>query len=300
VALVLALEVVHGESRNRNAARALAAEVGKIVVDGTLYLGYPVLTTADERVEVDALLVSRAHGLVAILIAEGSSTSAEAESDTIAEQDRLYAVLEGYLRRHEGLRSGRSLAVVPSTATLFAAPPPKDLLARANDGFYGDLSQLANWLGSLKPISAQLEHNLHAALQRVTTIKPAKKRAEVTGPSSRGAVLKEIEKGIANLDRWQKQAAIESPQGPQRIRGLAGSGKTVVLALKAAYWHTTHPEWNIALTFHSRALYQQIDDLVTRFTFEHGNDRPDPNRLRIVHSWGSRGRPGVYSMIAVA
>jgi superfamily I DNA and RNA helicase len=72
------------------------------------------------------------------------------------------------------------------------------------------------------------------------------------------------------------------------------------LALKAAYWHTTNPEWRIALTFHSRALYQQIDDLVTRFTFEHGNDRADPDRLRIMHSWGSRARAGVYSMIAVA
>jgi len=138
------------------------------------------------------------------------------------------------------------------------------------------------------------------ALQRVTTIKPRKKRAQVVDSGSRGAKIKTIEKGIANLDRWQKQAAIESPDGPQRIRGLAGSGKTVVLALKAAYWHTTHPEWKIALTFHSRALYQQIDDLVTRFTFEHINDRPDPEMMQIVHSWGSRSRAGVYSLIARA
>ena len=298
--LDVALEVVHGESRNRSAARILAAEVGKVVVDGTLYLGYPVLATADERVEVDALLVSRAHGLVAVLIAEDGLASANDVSATITEQDRLYAVLEGFLRRHEGLRAGRSLAVTPRTATLFASSLSHKLLDDQLDGFYGDLSQFTTWLDSLEPISAELVHKVQAALQRVTTIKPAKKRAEVSKPSSRGATLKQIEKGIANLDRWQKQAAIESPEGPQRIRGLAGSGKTVVLALKAAYWHTTHPEWSIALTFHSRSLYQQIDDLVTRFTFEHSNDRPNPERLRIVHSWGSRGRPGVYSMIAVA
>jgi superfamily I DNA and RNA helicase len=122
----------------------------------------------------------------------------------------------------------------------------------------------------------------------------------VVKPDSRGAALKQIERGIANLDHWQQRAAIESPESPQRIRGLAGSGKTVVLALKAAYWHAQHPDWHIALTFQSRALYQQIDDLVTRFTFEHINDRPDPERLRIIHSWGSRSRAGVYSLIAAA
>ncbi len=29
--------------------------------------------------------------------------------------------------------------------------------------------------------------------------------------------MKRIEQEIANLDKWQKQAAIESPDGPQRI-----------------------------------------------------------------------------------
>jgi hypothetical protein len=62
------LEVVYGQSRNRNTARALADELGTVVNDGTVYLGYPVLATADEKVEVDALLVSADHGLVAFLI----------------------------------------------------------------------------------------------------------------------------------------------------------------------------------------------------------------------------------------
>ncbi|WP_186817531.1 hypothetical protein, partial [Nocardia neocaledoniensis] len=64
------LEVVRGASRNRSAARSLADTLTDAVSDGTVYLGYPVLATADEKVEVDALLVSRQHGLVAFLIAE--------------------------------------------------------------------------------------------------------------------------------------------------------------------------------------------------------------------------------------
>ena len=66
----MTLDVVRGESRNRVAAEALAVQLRSVVDDGTVYLAYPVLATADERVEVDALLVCREHGLVAFLLAE--------------------------------------------------------------------------------------------------------------------------------------------------------------------------------------------------------------------------------------
>lgn len=289
--------MVYGESRNRTAAQSLARAIEEVISEGTLYLAYPVLSTADERVEVDALLVSADHGLVAILLNDSRPATADEWASVTAAQDRLFAVLEGHLRRHEGLRSGRQLALAPETATVFSTP----VVAPAGaEGFYGDLDQLTEFIARLPGLTPEVERHLEAALQRVSTIKPAKKRAGVEKTSSRGAKMKEIERGIANLDRWQKAAAIESPEGPQRIRGLAGSGKTVVLALKAAYWHGQHPEWLIAVTFHTRALYQQISDLTTRFSFEHSNDRPDPERLRIMHSWGSRSDVGVYSTIAVA
>ena len=291
------LEVVYGESRNRGAAKELASRLREVVESGTVYLGYPVLATADEKVEVDALLVSRDRGLAAFLLADSVPRGPAEWEEIVGQQDRLYAVLESHLGRHDGLRKGRGLAVTPQTATVFPAAPTDS--PATQDGFYGDLDAVQGWTATLPGLDDDVERALQAALQRVTTIKPSKPRSRVTQSSSRGAVLKEIEKGIANLDQWQKMAAIESPEGPQRIRGLAGSGKTITLALKAAYLHTQHPDWRIAFTFHTRALYQQIDDLVTRFTFEHSNDRPTAN-LKIVHSWGSTDRVGVYSSIAAA
>lgn len=35
----------------------------------------------------------------------------------------------------------------------------------------------------------------------------------------------------------------------QRIRGIAGSGKTVILCQKAALMHLKYPQWRIALVF---------------------------------------------------
>ena len=56
--------------------------------------GYSVLATADERVEVDALLVSRDHGLVAFLLPDTVPVGAGEWDRLVSDQDRLYAVIE--------------------------------------------------------------------------------------------------------------------------------------------------------------------------------------------------------------
>ena len=58
---------------------------------------------------------------------------------------------------------------------------------------------------------------------------------------------------------------METVEGVQRIRGLAGSGKTIVLALKAANLHAYHPDWRIAVTFNSRSLKDHFRRLINSF-----------------------------------
>ena len=81
----------------------------------------------------------------------------------------------------------------------------------------------------------------------------------------------------------------------QRTRGLAGSGKTIVLALKAAYLHASHPEWRIAVTFLTRSLKEHFRRLITYFTIEQTGEGPDWKYLRVIHrdmtTEGSK-RPG--------
>lgn len=134
--------------------------------------------------------------------------------------------------------------------------------------------------------------------KKVTNIRPEKKRNNITRQDSKGWIIREIEKEIANLDEWQKKAALEVPDGPQRIRGLAGTGKTIVLALKAAYLHTQHPEWNILVTFYTRSLKQQYEELIEKFVNDFSGDKPDWEHLRLLHSWGSQSEDGVYYSLA--
>ena len=93
----------------------------------------------------------------------------------------------------------------------------------------------------------------------------------------------------------QGRAVIETVEGVQRIRGLAGSGKTIVLALKAAYLHAQHPEWKIAVTFNTRSLKGQLRQLINSFYIEQTSTEPDWDNLQIIHAWGSSSKTsGIY------
>ena len=118
-----------------------------------------------------------------------------------------------------------------------------------------------------------------------------------TTGDSRGAKLERLEASIATLDRRQSRAVVETIDGVQRIRGLAGSGKTIVLALKAAYLHAQHPDWRIAVTFNTRSLKQQFRQLINNFCLQQTGEEPEWNNLRILNSWGAPGgeaRDGIY------
>jgi len=285
-----------GTKTNPIAADQLVQDLTKLDLGGTLYLGYPVLATLDEPLFADALLVSENQGVVLFHFPK-DKPSGDLSWDTIEEtQNDLYVAITQKLISYKPLREGRNLAFQPVVLCYVsyevAVPADKEAMVVTTDN-------LAATISTLRPIQAQHFKAAQSAIQRVSTMKPLKRRASVQKPDSKGAILKSIEREIANLDTWQTHAAIETPDAPQCIRGLAGSGKTVVLALKAAFLHARNPDQTIAVTFHTRSLYQQFRNLITRFSLEQG-DEPDWSKLKLIHSWGSRTEPGVYSEIAFA
>ena len=290
------METVFGASRGTIAVESLRAALNGMDVAGTLYLGYPILATADARVFVDALLVSGSHGLVAFDLSSSlDARPADRQLEDLAErQEGIHASLYNKLNKYRNLRRNRSMAVpirvVTCHATLEEVIQEDDIVACRPDA-------LPNVMDAFEPVADDLLRPLNAAIQRVSTLRPHKARRNVQMDNSRGAKLKKIEKEIANLDRWQNRGAIEYTNGPQRIRGLAGSGKTIVLALKASYLHVRHPEWKIVVTFQTRSLYQQFRNLIRRFTYDLIDDEPDWDHLMVMHAWGGSRSPGVYSSI---
>lgn len=109
-----------------------------------------------------------------------------------------------------------------------------------------------------------------------------------------GGAISLLEKQIALLDEEQHKVAIQMAPGPQRIRGLAGTGKTVVLAMKAANIHRRYPDKNILFTFNTQSLYNQAKKLITKFFREYSDSDPDWEKIHLRHGWGGASRPGVY------
>jgi superfamily I DNA and RNA helicase len=260
--------------------------------EGLLYIGYPIIGTAEGPYPIDALLVSPNKGLVIFCLIENQDIS-----DYQDIQDDSYNKVESKLRSHKELMEGRDLKVLINPVTF--APVYR---GSNNDEPSGDYpvckeSNLEKWLDSLEWNTPSFYEKLIAVLQAISTIRKGRKKRDVKKADSRGAKLKRLEDSIANLDNIQGQAVIETVNGVQRIRGLAGSGKTIVLALKAAYLHAQHPEWKIAVTFNTRSLKGQFRQLINTFTIEQTNEEPDWENLHIINAWGAPGggdRSGIY------
>jgi superfamily I DNA and RNA helicase len=142
-----------------------------------------------------------------------------------------------------------------------------------------------------RPRRFYLHHNLD----------PESENHPLPNLTTRAAVLAQLQQRFSELDLQQERIGKQIPPGPQRIRGIAGSGKTVVLCQKAALMHLKYPDWDIALVFFSRSLYEPIVALLDKWLrrFSNGEIGYDANnqKLKILHAWGAQNRPGLYSTI---
>jgi superfamily I DNA and RNA helicase len=259
-------------------------------IDGSLYLGYPIIGTSQGGYQIDALLVSKEHGIVIFNIVEGTNTSIKFEEV----QDESVTKIQSKLLQHTSLTKKRKLMVEIGVVTY--APAWSSKPVNSSDDYPVILSEsdLAEFLNSHKWEHREYFESLKSVIQAITSIRKRKQRNYVQQENSRGAKLSRLEESIANLDRHQSAAVIETVEGVQRIRGLAGSGKTIVLALKVAYLHAKHPDWNIAVTFNTRSLKGQFKQLINTFTIEHTSEEPDWEKIKIIHAWGSPSMDGIY------
>lgn len=258
-------------------------------IDGTLYLGYPIIGTAKGGYQIDALLVSKQHGLVIFNIIEGNNINLNIEEV----QDESINKVQSKLLQDKSLTYKRQLMVEIGVTTFAPVLSSKPSLDEGYSIILNE-SDLDKYLQSQIWNNSEYFEKLNSVIQAITTIRKKKNRTYIRNEHSKGAKLQKLEDSIANLDRNQSAAVIETVEGVQRIRGLAGSGKTIVLALKVAYLHAKHPDWNIAVTFNTRSLKAQFKQLINTFTIEHINEEPDWDKVKIIHAWGSPSIEGIY------
>ena len=141
------------------------------------------------------------------------------------------------------------------------------------------------------------EWNATVAVLRGSEALQSAPRRPTKREDSKAAWLRQVEQKMRAFDLQQHKVAIQTPAGPQRIRGLAGTGKTVVLAQKAAYMHVNYPDWDIAFTYYSRSLYGQVVNYIKQFVqmFSRGTiDEPNWDKIHVLYGWGASDQPGLY------
>ena len=288
------LEVVHGTNHKPAATEALLADLEALDIEGQLLIGYPVMASPEGCYAIDALIVSPEIGVLCFDLIEGLDPG-----DYDVRQDDDFNRLSSRLFVHRELVTKRRLSVPINTVSYAPA------IASHDSGNHTLLNRetLGDWISRLSTseefgnLSSEIYLRTLSALQSITAIRRAGLPREISDKDSRGSRLQVLENSIATLDTMQSAAVIETVEGVQRIRGLAGSGKTIVLALKAAYLHAQNPDWRIAVTFNTRSLKGYFTKLINNFCIDQIGQEPNWDRVKIMNSWGASGPPdreGVY------
>ncbi|MFI3213243.1 MAG: ATP-binding domain-containing protein [Eubacteriales bacterium] len=258
-------------------------------ITGNLFLGYPILPTADNKVTVDALLITEEYGVIAFIFYDGV-----VEQNFEDEQEDVYSALLSRLAKEKNLTKRGNLLVQLDVITY--APNSMQQAKQDYDGFTMCNSEesLKNYLSTINNQNQKYYEFSMRCIQSIGTMKKILSREKAKTENSKGWKLKKLETTVANLDKMQMSAALEISDNVQRIRGLAGSGKTIVLALKAAYLHVSNPELKIAVTFNTRSLKQQFEEMITKFVYEQSESSPNWANINIIHAWGSHNEEGLY------
>lgn len=263
-----------------------------------LYYGYPRFRDDDdELVRSHILLLSPQHGVV--LIGFSSATDV---STTITATETVDARLFTKLLSSKPLRrSSRELRVQIHSAVFAPSLSSPVGSSETHIEILASTGQLVKFINSSReePLDDHLFGELQSSIDGTKSIPRPKKRAPATSGAIRGRLVERLESQLALFDTKQREASLTDITGPQRIRGLAGSGKTIVLAKKAALLHIDDPRARIGYTFHTKSLYQQVKRLITRFYRDDDDRDPDWDRITVLHSWGGSD-PGIYSQVCRA
>lgn len=271
--------------------------------DGIIYFDFPLFRDLDDVLyRSSVLLASRSHGLILFKTVNPTGMPNRVLSER-ADQEltQLDSIIFSKLIKSKLLRKGVRDLKVPLCRFLYAgggileSDISQDNLENSILFNLGAVDRELSGLALSTRIEEETWEEMISILEGAKGLmRPKDRHFDPADTTGKAATLARLEQEIANFDRSQRKAAITIVEGPQRIRGLAGSGKTVVLAMKAAQIHLNDPNALILYTFYTKSLYDFIRGLITRF-YRHYTDRdPDFEKIQLRHGWGSRDVDGVY------
>lgn len=275
---------------------AYDGEIG--ISDGVIYYGFPIFKNYEEQVvKTNFLLVSKKIGVVLFSTATPNTVNEKLESLNDTYNHVTSLLIKSNLLRTKNGRVQRNL-VFDIDAKLYAEDPSA---FTDDENIITNLPDLANFL-SQREENLTDEHifEIRSILEGAKALsKPTKRQAVAENSNNKVNILIKLEDEIINFDAEQRKAAITLINGPQRIRGLAGSGKTVILAMKVAAIHLQEPNKRILFTFYTKSLYNLIRAFISKFYRHFSGNEPNWQNIDVLHAWGGYKVDGVYFNAAV-
>lgn len=262
-------------------------------VEGEMYLGYPIYhdEVTRRKVCVDIALISKIGVFIINILDVPMIDYGEI-------QDDIYAKVESKFKKQPFLFKRKKLIFEFQTITYCEGQMEEQeeyLLAKSND----DLMEFIDIYKEPEVFSDDLYKKILSGIQEAYGINNHSLR-EGINEGTKAYAINQMATLVEKYGNNQMEAILSDVEGIQRIRGMAGSGKTIVLARKAAELHTAHPDWDIVVTYSTRSLKGQLENLIGRF-YANKNDGAKYNskKLKIMQAWGSSYSRGVYYEICL-
>ena len=257
-------------------------------VDGEAYIGYPIYMDeyANTEVCVDLALVTRIGVFIINILLKSVTDYGEI-------QDNILIKVENKFKKQPFLIRKRKLIFDFYGITYAVEKMDKiedNLIAFSDDEFFQIIDKYKE-----KQLFDETKYN--AILSGIQEAYGLNNRVERVGvkEGTKAYLINQMNGLVEKYDAAQMDAILADTKGIQRIRGMAGSGKTIVLARKAVELHMKHRDWTIVVTYSTRSLRNQLVNLIGKF-YASKNDgaKYDPKKIRIMQAWGSASSIGVY------
>lgn len=286
---------VRADSGAREILQYLDEHQAALGLDNALaFYNFPLFREDSHLLVAQIVLISPMHGVIMISASNSLPEEGNESQQSLDQLEGAFSQVFSRLVKYQRLRQGRTQLRFPLDAILWI---PEAVRIAAEPVIVG-LQALYDYFQSHR-IDPALNDETFAELTSVldgskALIRPKERKTIGFDAASKIALINQLEDEIRRFDRDQRLAYMTDVLGTQRIRGLAGSGKTVVLAMKAALTSIRNPDAKIAVTFYTKSLYQHIKQLITRFYRLHEDRDPDWKKVQVLHAWGGATANGLY------
>lgn len=271
--------------------------------NGVLYYDFPAYVDYETEISrPDVLIFSPEQGFCAIRFIDDSLFARSRENifEVDNSLDDFCSNLYSRIIKSRVLRVSRTQSIVNIHPIIFdvtgvVAKSIKDQLQSDVCTSYDQIDALLEqWRG--RAVSETAFSEVRSIVEGAKALsRPTKRHIDSPDTQPLAVAMAALEAEIANFDQKQRHIALVDVGGPARIRGLAGSGKTVILAMKVAHLHLNNPSAKILVTFLTKSLRGTIKALISKFYRHYSESDPDWKKIHIRHGWGGASLPGAYS-----